>query len=262
MKPDYYFEAPSKTFIVGEYAVLYGAPALLLNTKPCFTLQAWHENETRHCPFHPDSPAGLYYKKFEYEFKKLRIVFSDPHNGLGGFGCSSAEFLLLKKLHDAVLEKKSCPWDTLSEYKIITENQTPAPSGADVVAQFHYMTEIILYRPETKEISQLSWPFASINYSVKHTGYKIKTHESLIKPNTLPVKRMTDIVEATALALKQTDSSAFAKCIQDYEKIMDEQHLVCENTKNITQNLLLKGNIRAAKGCGTLAADVIFIFGA
>lgn len=31
--------APSKTFLVGEYAVLRGGPALLLNTSPRFRLR-------------------------------------------------------------------------------------------------------------------------------------------------------------------------------------------------------------------------------
>lgn len=52
---------PSKTFLLGEYAVLDGGPALLIATEPNFT----YENHT----------------------------FSDPYQGQGGFGASGAKFI-------------------------------------------------------------------------------------------------------------------------------------------------------------------------
>ena len=71
---------PSKTFLVGEYAVLTGGPALLLATPPCFS---W-DNE------------GFY----------------DPYDGIGGFGASGAEFVIGAKRQGMV-----DPWKVLASYK-------------------------------------------------------------------------------------------------------------------------------------------------
>lgn len=71
---------PSKTFLVGEYAVLAGGPALLMATPPCFS---W-DNE------------GFY----------------DPYDGKGGFGASGAEFAIRAKRQGVV-----DPWKVLDSYK-------------------------------------------------------------------------------------------------------------------------------------------------
>ncbi|MDX2164835.1 MAG: hypothetical protein SFW07_05390 [Gammaproteobacteria bacterium] len=71
---------PSKTFLVGEYAVLTGGLALLLATPPCFS---W-DNE------------GFY----------------DPYDGKGGFGASGADFVISAKRQGMV-----DPWKVLASYK-------------------------------------------------------------------------------------------------------------------------------------------------
>lgn len=73
-------QCPSKTFLVGEYAVLSGGPALLLATPPCFS---W------------DSEG-----------------FYDPYEGLGGFGASGAEFVIAAKRQGVV-----DPWKLFDNYK-------------------------------------------------------------------------------------------------------------------------------------------------
>ncbi|HEV2614086.1 MAG TPA: hypothetical protein VGV92_05200 [Gammaproteobacteria bacterium] len=71
---------PSKTFLIGEYAVLSGGPAILLATPPYFS---W-DNE------------GFY----------------DPYDGLGGFGASGAEFVIAAKRQGVV-----DAWKLLDSYK-------------------------------------------------------------------------------------------------------------------------------------------------
>lgn len=53
---------PSKTFLIGEYAVMSAGPAVLISTNPCFSWDI----------------EGFY----------------DPYEGLGGFGASGAEFVI------------------------------------------------------------------------------------------------------------------------------------------------------------------------
>ena len=56
------YSIPSKTFICGEYGVLYGGNAVLMATNPSFILDE-------------------------------KSVIHDPYNGGGGFGLSGAKFI-------------------------------------------------------------------------------------------------------------------------------------------------------------------------
>jgi mevalonate kinase len=71
---------PSKTFLIGEYAVLSGNPAILFATPPCFSWDI----------------EGFY----------------DPYEGLGGFGASGAEFVIAAKRQGMV-----DVWKVLESYK-------------------------------------------------------------------------------------------------------------------------------------------------
>ena len=73
-------ECPSKTFLVGEYAVLTGGPALVMTTPPYFS---------------SDSDG-----------------FYDPYDGLGGFGASGAKFVLSAKNNGM-----TNPWKVWELYK-------------------------------------------------------------------------------------------------------------------------------------------------
>jgi mevalonate kinase len=71
---------PSKTFLLGEYAVLAGAPAILLATPPCFSLEEGQWN--------------------------------DPYQGAGGFGASGAAFVF-----DAFQAGEKDAWSVWQRYR-------------------------------------------------------------------------------------------------------------------------------------------------
>ncbi len=122
-----YISFPGKTFLIGEYAVLEGAPAILVNTKPRFlfsvkeemqrkpvgtlssyeqsslfskidTGEKYHKKEPLFKPmdsFHPQSPAGQWLKLYPDIARIYQIESRDPYFGKGGFGFSSAQFNLV-----------------------------------------------------------------------------------------------------------------------------------------------------------------------
>lgn len=87
---------PSKTFLVGEYAVLDGGPAILLATPPYFMLED-------------------------------DLTFVDPYHGAGGFGASGAKFVLSAKKNGEIDH-----WQVWEKYR----SSGFEGSGADVVAQW------------------------------------------------------------------------------------------------------------------------------
>ena len=169
---------PSKTFLIGEYAVLNSAPAILVNTTPLFEFivtpktkqsQEWVENykmlikesaitvqENKIYPsmiknsfsfykkIHLDSPAGQWLTLHPQIEQHWHIDFRDPHSGQGGFGCSSAQFNLMYFLTQISLEITHLK-DTYSlwqSYKRLNFDGY-APSGADVVSQ--WMGKVCLF---------------------------------------------------------------------------------------------------------------------
>lgn len=255
--PDYFFTAPSKTFIVGEYAVLFDLPALILLEKPFFTLSAVKQTGTHRNPFHPESPAGQYYENHRDDFADLAIDFHDPHSGLGGFGCSSAEFVLLKKLHDSHVNQSSSPFEVLQAYQKVTEGQTPPPSGADVIAQCHNNAEIIFYNPKDKVLETFNWPFKDAHYQTHHTGNKVETHQALHLPSNLPLQPMQHIIYNAVEGIKQTNIQQLSQAINDYANILNTHKLVHEKTLEQLQSIHQDKENLCAKGCGALGADVI-----
>ncbi len=129
------FSAGSKTFLVGEYSVLFCGSAVVLSTEPFFTLQC-DVGSTNLIGINELSPAGELYKKHQRLFENLSLTFTDPHNGSGGFGASSAQFALLYKLTLQLSNREFCIKDFLQEYRSFAPNNGVLPSGADCVCQF------------------------------------------------------------------------------------------------------------------------------
>src|SRR5690606_39000184 len=103
---------PSKTFLLGDYLSLLGGPALLLNTEPRFqglleSIQPTVKSSAiadkiqaiePYPGIHPQSPAGKFLQRHASDFADCNLTFFDPHQGAGGFGASSAQFLMVYAL--------------------------------------------------------------------------------------------------------------------------------------------------------------------
>lgn len=106
---------PSKTYLTGEYAVLAGGSAIVLNTGPRFELHATRiggpklvlagvEGASQSSEIEigegvvagiPEgSPAIGWLKQRAPLLRGWHLEFVDPHKGRGGFGASGAQFVL------------------------------------------------------------------------------------------------------------------------------------------------------------------------
>src|SRR4051794_11791453 len=85
------YSIAGKVFILGEYAVLGGLPALVGTVSPRFKMFLSQTQDF----IHPDSPLG----RLQSWAKKMGLPdlgfrFEDPFEGRGGFGASTAQFAM------------------------------------------------------------------------------------------------------------------------------------------------------------------------
>jgi len=178
------FEAPGKVFLLGEYAVLAGRPAWLVATGPRFRLEVTRAPETpAPPPFSPASPAG---KLFESAVRQAPHCgrygwrWHDPHRDAGGFGASSAQFILLYR---ALAPELGWPADqahALERFHSFHGGLTVPPSGADIATQWvgglvRFDQASGAVRIDRKLDSSRLLLFSATDIS----GRKVKTHEHL-----------------------------------------------------------------------------------
>lgn len=267
--------APSKTFVLGEYAALQGYPALLLNSKPRFELRIVKANEFTVLGIEPMSPAGRFIAANLAIFKSHQLNFSDPYHQQGGLGASSAQFLLVYSFYTLIQQKQdSFEQTSLTTTQIELKNsvafytellrvyQTYAwagrgipPSGADLVSQLY--GELTWYHKTRQTIETFNWPFNDLAIVLVRTGNKLATHQHLAELTQLPTHSFSTILEQAYTALTQTNPLLFLKTINDYAKVLEQNGLTLTFTQALLTQIISLPYVKAAKGCGALGADII-----
>ncbi len=249
---------PSKTFLLGEYVALTGGPAILLATKPRFELLIDNKPGI-HEGINPKSPAAKFIKKNADFYQNYQLKFIDPYNKLGGLGASSAQFAMvfaLKQQANKLRDEEI--FDLITEYQQVAWNgKGIAPSGADLVAQIK--GGICFFHKAQKEIKIFSWPFSETEFCLIHTGNKIATHVHLKKLTKFYSQDLENIVHTGLTSLEKKDSKQFAAAINHYAEILQSKKLVTTNTIKLLKKIYQQPGVLAAKGCGALGADVIFV---
>jgi len=253
------FSCLSKTFVIGEYAVLQAGSAIIALSEPAFTLTL--EQGESNCPFPKDSPAYRFYERNAATFNHYHLTFTDPYEGRGGFGASSAQFLLLYRAY-ITLQDPNAELDYASLHQAYLDaawdGQGTPPSGADVIAQT-LNAPFALVTQNPWQAIPLTWPFKDMTYHIEHTTNKVKTHEHLrTKPN-VAANQLHTIIERATGAWQSSDSQAFADAINAYAECLKQQGLQTEASQTLCQQILAKPSVCAVKGCGALGADVLFI---
>lgn len=192
--PHQTYSIPGKVFLLGEYAVLAGYGAMVAAVGPRFIIhmtKASQETVQGGTQFHPQSPAGLL---TEYANRKgaPRLCFwkQDPHLGSGGFGESTASFGLLYRAYADLGVFGRTDWRSVWQtYRQFVEAETrlargiPAPSGADLVAQ--WQGGVVYFEPGKEKVTDLSrsMDYSSLLFfSAAHLpGRKVATHEHLLE---------------------------------------------------------------------------------
>lgn len=257
----FHLSAPGKTFIVGEYIALKGAATLVLTTPPYFELQAtakaasFPNYETL---FHPESPAGKLVKAYAKLFDHFQLHFKDPYYGMGGFGASTAQYVMLNALKEHLLNTHLKDQELLTQYiQHAWSGQGWAPSGADLIAQRH--GGLCIYHKVAQQLETISWPFPDLSYGLVHTGHKQATHTHLQQQIHFNEEPLKAVALRTIASVKDKERGSFIESIHEYGLLLREQNLVTHFTQEILKKMYAFPPIRAAKGCGALGADVVLI---
>jgi len=248
------FSFPSKTFLLGEYAVLEGdIDALLLAHAPYFKAKILPEANS---PFHPASQAGRWLADHP-----RGIEFTDPHLGKGGFGGSGAEFLSAwfagRKDPSTSSERATLAWQAWEASRKFSG------SGADIFVQAYgvnrrenFFLRLNLARRVCEEL--IPKKSSGCVISLFHTGIKMPTHE-LKLPALLPMEDLRGIAARAASSLREGNFVGFAQGLQSYGDRLESLGLLAPHSAAALKQLRGKEGVLAAKGCGAMGSDVLLV---
>ncbi len=253
--------APSKTFLAGEYAVLAGVPALIVNSEPRFELRVkFGTGKTQGIP--RKSPAHLWLEQRAPLLSAYDLDFVDPHQGRGGFGASGAQFLLVHTL-TSFLQLGFSEYvkgvrlnELWNDLQVLSQR---SGSGADVLAQC--VGGIARVVTKTQEARVLSWPYPQIDFAVLRTDQKINTHEHL---QSLPqdcLQRLSPAAAACVESFGSQDESIFCQRLRVFANTLRDLGLQSPRALQLLAHIEDQPWCLAAKGCGAMGADtVMFLY--
>lgn len=257
------FSVPGKTFLAGEYLALQGGPTLIFLSEPRFELKV-QKGQGGLGSIHPESPAGIFVRRHSDIFSSYDLDFVDPYLGRGGFGASTAQFLgayafWLKTQNPEIDVESELKWQDLLEayYRCAWKGEGQRPSGADVVGQF--AGHLTVFEKRSESLSTFSWPFSDLDFYLLHTGNKVATHEHLKNLPAFDASELNASFASIRQSLQVHDSSAFVAGVTSYGAALKKLNFTCAETLLLLNDILTVPNVRTAKGCGALGADVILV---
>ena len=246
---------PAKTFLLGEYVATEGKAAIILTTSPCFELSLVAKPGLY--GIDPNSPAGQFW--LECDHKETGLVFSDPYQGIGGLGASSAQFLGAYFAHNYIREKKAEEKELLALYLHFAWNgKGVRPSGYDVLAQS--MKEVVYIADHGAISHRFNWPFKDVAFLLIHTGNKLATHHHLQSLElTYKLDKLEVLVEMAKKAFEEQDARLLVQAVNAYHQELMLMNLVAEQSLKYINSFKEDPNVLAVKGCGAMGADVILL---
>lgn len=240
-------EVPAKTFLMGEYAAMFGAPALLALTRQCFRLN-------KSSRLHPNSPAARLWTS--QTGLSCDWGLYDPYLGRGGLGASSAEFILAyRQLYPEATDLEHL-YRCYQTYAY--QGQGMPPSGYDVLAQTKQGCVMVQSNP--LNIRECGWNFEELGFVLLHTGKKLATHEHLGQLQELAWKKLIPDLERACQAILEIEVDVFLAAIHGFGQQLAQLGLVAKHTQVILDELNQHLPLLAAKGCGAMGADVVVLF--
>lgn len=251
--------APGKTFLAGEYLAMDGGLALMGMTEPRFELRV-RPGAGGLVGISSTSPAGKFCAREKEFFKNFDLEFVDPHEGRGGWGASTAQYLM------AFAFKNCAPDEMLDvDLKDLLENYRQdawdgtgrAPSGADLVGQLK--GSLTFFERNAGMTSQSAWPFENLEPYLLKTGVKLPTHEHLKVLAEADFSALVSPMTQIRDAWKIRDEGLFVDGIKSFGRELARKGLIAETTLDVLHDLAWMSGVKAAKGCGAMGADVVFI---
>jgi mevalonate kinase len=253
--------APSKTFLTGEYAVLAGGPALVLNTAPRFRFRAKKENslaEPEIAGIPEGSPAHVWLQQRRPLLEGWKIEFQDPHDKRGGFGASGAQFLFVHVFTTLLQNSRKSPQldpaDIFNDYRVCSKG---SGSGADILAQLMGGAS----RVDVKEARAEGggWPYPELGFGIARTGSKLPTHLHLQTLKRETLKELIAPAEDCARSFGVDSWREFAAKVKNYEEALRGLGLQAQRTIELLTAYKSRPWCLAAKGCGAWGADTILV---
>ena len=253
-------EVPSKTFVLGEYLALRGSLSLVVSTGPSFRFQLSTNPGEK---FHLESPAGQLLENTQYQLK-----IEDPHNGNGGFGRSTAEYLVAlyylsvkKSKKDFSIFKEELLFDLQDLVNTYQDHagKNYRPSGADLVAQIKgglCWYDGMNYRAESH-----TWPFPDYEFLIFRTGRKLNTHEHLSSLGNKDLSSLIPTMLAARTSFEGKNLKIFCESINYYNDQLAEMGLADLDVREIAATLRAEDYVLAAKGCGAMGIDTVLTIG-
>lgn len=246
---------PAKTFFLGEYAAIAGAPAILLTTTPCFELTLTNEPGLQ--GIHPDSPAGQFWMQQRPTDKGL--LWYDPYHGRGGMGASSAQWLGAWYASNQLQKKQITQQGMLDAYfQSAWQGVGVRPSGYDILAQSLHAC-VFIHRQQ-EQCETYAWPFTDLAFILVHTGEKLATHHHLQALTlTSQMSTLAEIVQSAKSAFESADSTQVIDAVNAYHQHLFKLDLVATHSLHLMELLQKNPDVLAIKGCGAMGADVLLM---
>ncbi len=270
-QPQAFTKVASKVFILGEYGVLAGGPALVAVRTPCFELQV-HASDSFSHPFHDDSPTGrllaFAHKREPEFFGKQILVWRDPFEGRGGMGESTASFVAvaqwLSKMGILSGDSRAL-WHL---YQKLAGGADPSvglpPSGADLLAQAEGTWLLVGPTPQFVPFVEPRLASQLLVFSATHLpDRKVRTHEHLQKIDrelALKIRQQTaDVMARAVSAIIKNDAPTFGAALGEFAEVLFNNDLEHPKSTEIRRELAGDRRVLGVKGCGALMADTLIV---
>ena len=250
---------PAKTFIIGEYAVLDGGPAVVLNTSPRFVCRIQKNPTVDKIDLPENSPAGQWIKKHPQDFHSTQLEWDNIYKG-GGLGFSSAQFnilyaysFILREGHIDHINPKEI-WRSYRSLKF----EGFIPSGADIITQ--WVGGVTVFEQSPLSIETLTSSLPDLDCLVLRTGDYFETYKYLKSFKLGNVSELKEIAQSAVTAMKQKEETAFISAINDYRKELKRKNYITARSEEILNRLEKVKAIKALKACGAMGAETLIAF--
>jgi mevalonate kinase len=251
------FSCPGKIFLLGEYAVLRGMPALVATLPPRFTLTVGEGAPE----FHPESPVARLMTWLRDRGVALpAFEFEDPLQGRGGLGASTAQFATLYRW---AAETQGWDHSWRAVWSLYRELTTPKegvpPSGADLIAQWE--GGLVCFDPSTSTVEKMDFEGRELLVfsATGQTGRKVATHHHLSGLGGEGFSSLRPALDAGLAATRAGDLRALGRAMNTYGDALAALGLEVSETARDRREFANLPGVLGVKGAGALQSDAVLV---
>jgi mevalonate kinase len=262
------YDIAGKVFILGEYAVLGGLPAVAASVAPRFS-GSLSRSASREDAYHPESPVGRFLLwAWQERGLNCSFHFEDPYH-TGGFGASTAQFAIAYAAAASGLNLRRDWRSVWRFYRNLMGTDGIAPSGADLAAQL--CGGVSLFDPVQVRCvdlwEQFDWSRLLVFSPLDQPCRKVATHTHL---ETLSSEerganlsrlcsRLARLLGKGLDAIQQKDIPALGKAMNCYAGVLADHGFEIDATAEDRRVLGAVRGVCGVKGSGALQADLILV---